>query len=385
MTDAGHPDSAPEACPVEADLRRMLDDELSPATAAPIEAHVASCPACQAVLERLTDPAAALEIELHVARASAHLPAYRPAPPPPGAAARPELPGYEIEAEIGRGGMGVVYRARHISLNRTVAIKTILAGALPPAEAGARFVAEARAVARASHPNIVQVFDLGVSADLAYYVMEFVGGGSLADRLAEPWPPADAARLIEAVARGVHQAHRAGIVHRDLKPANILLAADGTPKVGDFGVAKFLQAGPGLTRSQEVIGSPSYMAPEQARGGSAAVGPAADVYALGAVLYEMLAGRRPFVGATPLEVLDQVRTEPPPRPTTIAPAVPKGLEVICLKCLEKDPARRYESAEALADDLRRFLTGGSRVPWRLVAGAVGVGLAIGLVVWRLVK
>jgi eukaryotic-like serine/threonine-protein kinase len=380
MTDAGQPDPAPEACPVEDDLRRMLDDELTPSAAAPIEAHVSNCPACQAVLERLTDSTAALEIDLAVSRP-------RPAPPPPGAAARPEVPGYEIEAEVGRGGMGVVYRARHVSLNRTVAIKTILAGVLPPAEAGARFAAEARAVARSAHPNIVQVFDLEASAERAYYVMEFVEGGSLADRSVGPWPPADAARLIEAVARGVHQAHRAGIVHRDLKPANILLAADGTPKVVDFGVAKFLTAGPGLTRSQEVIGSPSYMAPEQARGGSAAVGPAADVYSLGAVLYELLAGRRPFVGATPLEVLDRVRTEPPPRPTALAPGVPRELEVICLKCLEKDPARRYESAEMLANELKRFLSGnpGRGFPWRVVLVAAGVLLMAGLVVWQLVK
>src|SRR5262249_22800323 len=191
------------------------------------------------------------------------------------------------------------------------------------------------------------------------------------DRLdGTPWPARDAARLVEALARAIHQAHRLAIVHRDLKPANVLLAADGTPKVADFGLAKWLDVETGLTRTDHILGSPSYMAPEQARGGSAAIGPAADVYALGAILYELLTGRPPFRAATPLETLEQVKSAEPVAPARLRPGLPRDLETACLKCLHKEAARRYATAWELAEDLGRF---GAGAAGRGGAGGAGEG------------
>jgi WD40 repeat protein/tetratricopeptide (TPR) repeat protein len=264
--------------------------------------------------------------------------------------------GYEILGELGRGGMGVVYRARQVRLNRPCALKMILAGAHTDAVAAHRFRAEAQAVARLQHPNVVQIYSIGEADGLPYFELEYVEGGSLDRRLdGTPWPPRRVAGLVEALARGVAEAHRLEIVHRDLKPANVLLAADGTPKVTDFGLAKSLAHDTGLTRTDSIMGSPGYMPPEQAEGKTRQVGPLADVYALGAILYELLTGRPPCRGATILETLEQVKTAEPVAPSRLVPRLLRDVETIALKCLQKDPAKRYASAGDLAEDLRRFL------------------------------
>ena len=224
----------------------------------------------------------------------------------------PTIPGYTVLEELGRGGMGVVFKATAERLNRFVALKMILSGDLASPEAGARFLKEAEAVARLQHPQVVQIFRIGDYNGRPYLEMEYVDGGSLADRLdGRPWKPAEAARLVESLAMAVHHAHVREIVHRDLKPANILLTADGIPKVTDFGLAKSLGADVGLTRTDSIIGSPSYMAPEQAGGTVRRIGPATDVYSLGAILYELLTGRPPFRAATVLDTLEQVRSAAP--------------------------------------------------------------------------
>ena len=270
----------------------------------------------------------------------------------------PSIDGYEILGELGRGGMGVVYRARQVLLNRSCVLKMILAGAHADAEAIVRFLAEAEAVARMQHPNVVQIHHIGEADGLPFFELEYVEGGSLDRRLdGTPWPARRAAELIEALARGVAEAHRLGIVHRDLKPANVLLAADGTPKVTDFGLAKSQAMDSGLTRTDLIMGSPQYMAPEQASGRTREVGPAADVYALGAILYELLTGRPPFRAATVLETLEQVKNAEPVPPGKLQPGLARDLETICLKCLQKDPSRRYATAGELADDLGRWRTG----------------------------
>ena len=232
----------------------------------------------------------------------------------------------------------------------------ILAGAHADPVSAARFLAEAEAVAKLQHHHIVQIHHVGEAAGLPFFELEYVEGGSLDQRLdGTPWPARRAATLIVVLAHGVAERTRLGIVHRDLKPSNILIAADGTPKVADFGLAKSLDAGAGLTATESILGSPSYMAPEQAEGKARQVGPLADVYALGAILYELLVGRPPFRGTTVLETLVQVKTAEPVPPARLVPGLPRDAETIALKCLQKDPAKRYASAEALAEDLRRFL------------------------------
>ena len=222
-------------------------------------------------------------------------------------AALPETPGYEILGELGRGGMGVVYKARQVALNRVVALKMILAGGHAGADQRTRFRAEAEAAARLQHPHIVQIYQVGEFGGYPFFSLEFVEGGSLADRLTgAPWPIREAAGLVETLGRALQEAHRLGVIHRDLKPANILLRADGAPMVADFGLAKRVGAADGPTQSGAVLGTPSYMAPEQASGKSKEVGPAADIYALGAVLYELLTGRPPFKGETQMDTLLQV-------------------------------------------------------------------------------
>jgi WD40 repeat protein len=264
-----------------------------------------------------------------------------------------EVPGYEILDELGRGGMGVVYRARHVRLNRVVALKMILSGAHAGAAELARFQTEAEAIARLHHSNVVQIHEAGECDGFPFVALELCPGGSLDTLLAAgPLPPRRAAELVGAAARGVHAAHEAKVVHRDLKPANVLLGADGTPRVSDFGLAKRLD-GPGRTGSGMVLGTPSYMAPEQAQG-KKDVGPAADVYALGAILFECLTSQPPFQAATPLDTLMRVVSAEPPRPTQLNPRVPRDLETICLKCLNKEPPKRYASAYSLAEDLRRW-------------------------------
>ena len=252
--------------------------------------------------------------------------------------------------------MGVVYKARQIRLNRLCALKIALPGKHTGAESRARFLAEAETIARLRHPNIVQIYGLGEHEGLAYFEMEYIEGGSLARRLdGTPWAPGPAARMVAVLARAIGDAHRLGIVHRDLKPGNVLLKDDETPKVVDFGLAKSLEADSNLTQSGVFLGTPSYAAPEQVEGRS--VGPAADIYALGAIFYHMLTGRPPFQAATVLQTLDQVKTADPVPPSRLQPGLPRDAETIALKCLEKDPHRRYADAAALAEDLDRFLAG----------------------------
>jgi serine/threonine protein kinase/predicted Zn-dependent protease len=280
-------------------------------------------------------------------------PATRPNPRGP---RRPEIPGYEILEELGRGAMGVVYRALQTRLNREVALKMILAGDHASPDTLARFVAEAETIARLKHPNIVQIYGISDWEGRPYVELEYVEGGSLASRLdGTPWPPRTAARLLEHLSRAAAEAHRLGIVHRDLKPANILMTVSGEPKISDFGLAKTLEANSGLTQTESIMGSPNYMAPEQADGHAKDVGPSADIYALGANLYELLTGRPPFVAPTILATLDLVKNSEPVPLRRLQPFLPRDLETICLKCLEKDPGARYASADNLADDLAAFL------------------------------
>ncbi len=310
------------------------------------------------------------------------------------------IPGYEILGELGRGGMGVVYKARHLGLKRLVALKMILAGARAGSGELARFRSEAEAVARLQHPHIVQIFDIGEHEGLNYFSLEFVDGGNLAGRChGVPQPPRQAAQMVETLARAIQATHRHGIVHRDLKPANILLTGDGIPKITDFGLAKQLDTQGGQTQSGAVLGTPSYMAPEQAQGKASTVGPAADIYALGAILYDLLTGRPPFQGASVWETITQVVTLEPTPPSRLQGEVPADLEAICLKCLHKDPQQRYASAEALADDLRRFqdqktieiapaATQPVKKDWRRwTLAAAGAAALVGLVltVWLLTR
>jgi WD40 repeat protein/tRNA A-37 threonylcarbamoyl transferase component Bud32 len=279
--------------------------------------------------------------------------------PPPGSQPAAELlgwptvPGYEVLGELGRGGMGVVYKARQAKLNRVVALKMILAGAHAGEAELARFRTEAEAIARLQHPHIVQIHEVGEHNGLPFFSLEFCAGGSLEKKLAgTPLPPRDAAALVERLAQAMHAAHAKGVVHRDLKPANVLLTEDGIPKITDFGLAKLEQVG--QTATGAIMGTPSYMAPEQAGGKTAQIGPAADVYALGALLYELLTGRPPFRGPTTFDTLVQVLHDEPVPPRQLQPTTPRDLETVCLKCLQKDPVRRYVTAEMLAEDLRRF-------------------------------
>jgi hypothetical protein len=270
----------------------------------------------------------------------------------------PEIPRYTVIGKLGRGGMGVVYQARQLQLNRLVALKMILAGSHADEQDLARFRREAEAVARLQHPNVVQIYEVGEHNGLPYLALEFCSGGSLDKKLkGGPLSFPEAAHLVEVLARAMHAAHQQQIVHRDLKPANVLLTADGTPKITDFGLAKCLDDSAGYTPSNAALGTPSYMAPEQAGGRGKTISLAADVYALGAILYELLTGRPPFQAATDLDTILQVVSDEPVPPRQLQPQVPRDLETICLKCLQKEPGQRYESAEALAGDLRRFLEG----------------------------
>ena len=269
-------------------------------------------------------------------------------------------PGYEIQGELGRGGMGVVYKARHVQLNRTVALKMVLDGSFASQEQRLRFLIEAEMAARVKHPNIAQVYDIGAFDNRPYYALEFVAGGSLRQQLHQQPPTSrEAAHLVETIARAVQAAHSQGIIHRDLKPANVLVEPDGTLKITDFGLAKRVREDSGsapleLTSEGVIVGTPGYMAPEQAKGDSRGTGPSADIYALGAILYETLTNQPPFSGSNAWEVLEKVRNADPKPPRQFCPKLPRDLEVICLKCLRKEPAQRYSSAAELADDLRRF-------------------------------
>ena len=265
---------------------------------------------------------------------------------------------YELLAEIARGGMGVVYKAGQISLNRIVAVKMILAGQLATQADHDRFHAEAEAAALLDHPNIVPIFEVGEHEGQHYFSMGYVDGPSLSARLAEgPLPAKEAATLVATVAEAVEYAHRQGVIHRDIKPSNILIDSKGRPRVTDFGLAKRVDSVSDLTATGQILGTPSYMPPEQAAGQIHAIGPAADVYALGAVLYAALTGRPPFQAATPLETLKKVIEREPVALRQLNAAVPRNLETIVLKCLEKSVPRRYATAQTLALDLRRYHEG----------------------------
>lgn len=254
--------------------------------------------------------------------------------------------------------MGVVYKARQLSLKRLVALKMILAGPHAGPQETARFRTEAEAIARLQHPNIVQIYEVGEQEGRPFFSLEFVDGGTLAQKLTYgSLPMRQSAQLVETLARAMHAAHKCGIIHRDLKPSNILLTPHGEPKINDFGLAKRLDHESGQTRSGDVMGTPSYMAPEQAAGKTKGAGPATDVYALGSILYELLTSQPPFKGNSYMDTLHLVRFEEPVPPTNLNPKLPRDLQTICLTCLQKEPWQRYTSAEALADDLHAFLTG----------------------------
>ncbi len=263
---------------------------------------------------------------------------------------------YELLEEIARGGMGVVYKARQTSLNRIVAVKMILAGQLAGELEVKRFRTEAEAAANLQHPNIVAIHEVGQHEGQHYFSMDFVDGNNLAELVREgPLPAGKAAALVKTIAEAIHYAHQRGTLHRDLKPQNILIDANGQPRITDFGLAKLTQTGSGVTQTGAVMGSPSYMPPEQAAGKQDQVGPASDVYSIGAILYELLTGRAPFRAETPLATMQQVLNGEPIRPSKLNAKTPIDLQTICLKCLEKRPERRYPSAKGLAEELTRCL------------------------------
>jgi tetratricopeptide (TPR) repeat protein/predicted Ser/Thr protein kinase len=292
--------------------------------------------------------------------------------PPTPMGRAPTFPGYVVVEELGHGGMGVVYLARQLTPNRLVALK-VLKASHALGRARTRFRAEAELIARLQHPNIIAIYEVGEHQDEPFFAMEYVEGGSLRERtrgLAQP--AVEAARITATLARAMHHAHQRGILHRDLKPANILRAADGTLKITDFGLAKQLDAPDGPTQTGDLLGTPSYMAPEQAEGRLRDISTVTDVYALGAILYELLTGRPPFLAEGVTETLRQVVQQPPVRPSVLQRKLPRDVETICLKCLEKNPRDRYASAEALAEDLERFLElrpirARRSLPWERVA------------------
>lgn len=390
--------SLPGACPERRDLEQFLLGQLSAAQTEQMRGHLQRCGKCVDMLHDLTGgdallavmatqvgvaPVPSHEVEETVVRVPTCDRQDSSAPPagprftagadatldqtmpladkadPAAPFALPNIPGYEVLGLLGRGGMGLVYQARQLNLKRLVALKM-----LSPTESDPdvldRFQAEAEAVARLKHPHIVHIYEVGEHAGRPFFSFEYVEGGNLAQATQhEPQPPRRAAHLVETLARAMHYAHEHGIIHRDLKPANVLLTADGQPKITDFGLAKHLQSQTGHTQTGAVLGTPAYMAPEQASGTSKRIGPAADVYALGAILYELLTGWPPFRGDSALDVLDRVRSEEPVSPRKLQPKIHRDLETICLKALAKEPERRFATALALAEDLHRFDAGES--------------------------
>jgi len=272
---------------------------------------------------------------------------------------------YQLLEEIARGGMGIVYQARQLSLNRLVAVKVLLSGPLASATDLQRFRAEAEAVANLQHPNIVAVHEVGEHAGQPFFSMDYVEGTCLSELVREqPLPAPRAAGYVKTIAEAIQYAHDHGVLHRDLKPSNVLIDHAGQPRIIDFGLAKRLHSDPQLsaindplTRTGHVLGSPNFIPPEQAAGKRGAIGRHSDIYSLGALLYHLLTARPPFAAATTHEIVHQVLNTEPVGPRSLNPSVPRDLETICLKCLEKDPRRRYRTAQELADELRRFLRG----------------------------
>jgi eukaryotic-like serine/threonine-protein kinase len=355
--------------------RPRAEDYLADLSAAPASALLAELLGLELYYRRKAgeSPSEADYRTRFPAHADAVVAAFRKHDSVRGPATSPEIPGYELLEVLGKGGMGIVYQARQKSLNRVVALKLLPGSASAGGQLAARFRIEAEAAGRLRHPNIVQVYDAGEYNGVPYYAMEYVTGPTLAQVLrAGPLPPRQAAECLEQVARAVHYAHMSAVLHRDLKPANVLFAACGValapgdasatpqaasiPKITDFGLAKALDAGAELTLAGQIVGTPTYMAPEQALG-IGAVGPASDVYSLGAVLYAALTGQPPFRGDSVYSTLSQVAQADPLPPRRLRPEVPHDLETVCLKCLQKDPAQRYASAQEVADDLRRWLDG----------------------------
>ena len=309
----------------------------------------------------MADPASIERTEgrrrLHSPPDKAAADAVAPLPPPPDLPIPSAIGDYDILEVLGRGGMGVVYKARHRSIGRLAALKMILSAEHASRAELSRFQAEAEAVGQLRHPNIVQIYEVDEADGNPYFALEFVEGGTLSARISQqPLPARHAAELIEALARAIHVAHQAGILHRDLKPGNILLTLDDVPKIADFGLAKRMDEDTANnTGTGSILGTPAYMAPEQAEGKNRGLGPGVDIYALGSVLYHMLTGRPPFVGETVLDTLQHVKYDDPIPPGRLRPRTPRDLEIICLKCLQKEPRKRYATAEALADDLVRYL------------------------------
>jgi hypothetical protein len=375
-------------CPGAADLAAYAVGRLSEDTLEAVAGHLAGCRRCTELLGTLDDrddrltrnlgspgprspywdepECGRLEAAARAIAASSQPTRAEPAPAATAPNREPPFPRafgrYELLAKLGRGGMGIVYQARQLPLKRAVALKVLTAGAHAGPDERARFQREGEAITRLCHANIILVHDFGEHDGQPYFSMELAEGGNLSARLAgAPLPARQAAALVRTLARAIQHAHEHGVIHRDLKPSNILLMADGAPKVSDFGLAKVLDADGGQTLSDAILGTPSYMAPEQARGRARDVGPPTDVYALGAILYECLTGRPPFRAPTRGQTLEQVRCAEPASPSRALPNVSRELEAICLKCLEKAPRHRYPSADALADDLDRWLSGDSVV------------------------
>jgi WD40 repeat protein/serine/threonine protein kinase len=371
-------------CPTPEVLRCLLAEQLEEAEREQVSGHVDVCADCRQLLDSLTSDGDPELIGRLRERRGDPVPDSTTHWPKPPTELRPQawprLPGYDVLGELGTGGMGTVYKARQLSVNRVVAIKVVRQASQARPEELARFRLEGEMLARVQHPNVISVFDVGVHDGQPYCVTEYAEGGTLHDWMQTARPSAlEAAWLVETLARAAHAAHLCGIVHRDLKPANILLSAERevrsaeptdpalraprpalsalVPKITDFGLAKSLTASSHLTVTGQVMGTPSYMAPEQATGDPRAISPRTDVYALGTILYELLAGRLPFEGKDPTVVLVRVVHEEPPSVRRFAPRVPRDLETICLKCLRKEPSQRYASAAALAEDLRRCQAG----------------------------
>lgn len=362
----------PSLATLEQAFTALLGEEIDDLGDSALVAHVEGCGTCQSRLEALVSESACLSIvesqhdadwdpRLHSVEQFTVIQSDLSSEFAPSAGpliegtSLPEVPGYEILARLDRGGMGVVYKARHQKLNRLVALKMILAGEYAAADKFLRFDQEAETVARLRHPNIVEIYDIGMAQGVPYIALEYMSGGSLEQLFRQgPQPPRRSAELLATLAQAIHTAHLAGIIHRDLKPANVLLSEDGTAKIADFGVAKRREA-VGQTQTGQIIGTPAYMAPEQARGESKNVGPAADVYSLGAILYEALTGRPPFRSQTVMQTLQRVVSDEPAPPRKLVPSVPADLETVCLKALRKEPKERYATAQELADELDRFL------------------------------
>jgi serine/threonine protein kinase len=383
------------SCPTREEYAGLLDNQIYADRADRLEVHLERCAACERVLDELTgelDPSALLLIRSILAHEEGKS---NPRAEPPGdphgpsgvfverlrsheamrsmlherspdddttdgAAARPRepwprLPGLEIITEVGRGGTGVVYKARQVDTDRIVAVKVLgIAAADPRRQSRAR--RGAQILARLEHPNVTRLYGLGFEGGIYYGILEYLEAGSLDGLLRGlPWPPDQAANLIHTLARATGFVHQQGIVHLDLKPANILMTADGVPKIADFGLARLIDDAGELSQSGEIVGTPSYMAPEQAAGRRSAIGPATDVHGLGSILYHLLTGRPPFRGQSVQQWIQQVLYMPPVPPSRFHPGIPRHLEAVCLKCLRKEPTRRYQNAGTLAESLRKLL------------------------------